>query len=77
LLILLLSGVFIRAAQGATATAVSNLFLIPIVGALIAVLFDYRTYEYRPSLFFVAMVFAPTAVDWPKHLQKERVALVV
>ncbi|MBM54166.1 MAG: hypothetical protein CMB36_03955 [Euryarchaeota archaeon] len=71
LLILLLSGVFIRAAQGATRRPFSNLFLIPVVGALIAVLFDYRTYEYAPSLFFVAMVFAPTAFDWPKHLQKD------
>ena len=71
LLILLLSGVFIRAAQGTTRRPFSNLFLIPIVGALIAVLFDYRTYEFAPSLFFVAMVFAPTAVDWPKHLQKD------
>ena len=71
LLILLLSGVFIRAAQGATRRPFSNLFLIPVVGALIAVLFDYKTYEYAPSLFFVAMVFAPTAVDWPKHLQKD------
>ena len=71
LLILLLSGVFIRAAQGATRRPFSNLFLIPVVGALIAVLFDYKTYEYAPSLFFVAMVFAPTAVDWPKRLQKD------
>ena len=71
LLILLLSGVFIRAAQGATRRPFSNLFLIPVVGALIAVLFDYKTYEYAPSFFFVAMVFAPTAVDWPKHLQKD------
>ncbi len=71
LLILLLSGVFIRAAQGATRRPFSNLFLIPVVGALIAVLFDYKTYEYAPSLFFVAMVFAPIAVDWPKHLQKD------
>ena len=71
LLILLLSGVFIRAAQGASRRPFSNLFLIPVVGALIAVLFDYKTYEYAPSLFFVAMVFAPTAIDWPKHLQKD------
>ena len=71
LLILLLSGVFIRAAQGATRRPFSNLFLIPVVGALIAVLFDYKTYEYAPSFFFVAMVFAPTAVDWPKHLRKD------
>ena len=71
LLILLLSGVFIRAAQGATRRPFSNLFLIPVVGALIAVLFDYKTYEYAPSFFFVAMVFAPTAVDWPKRLQKD------
>ena len=71
LLILLLSGVFIRAAQGTTRQPFSNLFLIPIVGALIAVLFDYRTYEFAPSLFFVAMVFAPTAVDWPKHPGKD------
>ena len=48
LLILLLSGVFIRAAQGTTRRPFSNLFLIPIVGALIAVLFDYRTYEFAP-----------------------------
>ena len=71
LLILLLSGVFIRAAQGGTRRPFSNLFLIPVFGALIAVLFDYKTYEYAPSFFFVAMVFAPTAVDWPKHLQKD------
>ena len=70
LLILLLSGVFIRAAQGTTQRPFSNLFLIPVVGALIAVLFDYRTYEFAPSSFFVAMVFAPTAVDWPKRLEK-------
>ena len=71
LLILLLSGVFIRAAQGTTRRPFSNLFFIPIIGALIAVLFDYTTYAYAPSLFFVAMVFAPTAVDWPKHLPKD------
>ena len=67
LLILLLSGVFIRAAQGTTRRPFSNLFLIPIIGAGIAVLFDYATYAYAPSLFFLGMVFAPTAVDWPKH----------
>ena len=67
LLILLLSGVFIRAAQGTTRRPFSNLFLIPIIGAGIAVLFDYATYAYVPSLFFLGMVFAPTAVDWPKH----------
>ena len=67
LLILLLSGVFIRAAQGATRRPFSNLFLIPVIGAGIAVLFDYATYAYAPSLFFLGMVFAPTAVDWPKH----------
>ena len=67
LLILLLSGVFIRAAQGNTQRPFSNLFFIPIIGAAIAVLFDYATYAYAPSLFFVGMVFAPTAVDWPKH----------
>ena len=44
-----------------------NLFLIPVIGAGIAVLFDYATYAYAPSLFFLGMVFAPTAVDWPKH----------
>ena len=67
LLILLLSGVFIRAAQGTTRRPFSNLFLIPVVGAMIAVVFDYTTYAHAPSLLFVAMVFAPTAVDWPKH----------
>ena len=67
LLILLLSGVFIRAAQGTTRRPFSNLFLIPVIGAGIAVLFDYATYAYAPSLFFLGMVFAPTAVDWPKH----------
>ena len=67
LLILLLSGVFIRAAQGTTRRPFSNLFLIPVIGAGIAVLFDYATYAYDPSLFFLGMVFAPTAVDWPKH----------
>tara|TARA_B100002052_G_scaffold76921_2_gene69908 strand:- start:2063 stop:3736 length:1674 start_codon:yes stop_codon:yes gene_type:complete len=67
LLILLLSGVFIRAAQGTTRRPFSNLFLIPVIGAGIAVLFDYATYAYAPSLFFMGMVFAPTAVDWPKH----------
>ena len=71
LLILLLSGVFLRAAQGSTRRPFTTLFLIPIVGALIAVLFDYTTYEYAPSLFFVGMVFAPTALEWPKHLQKD------
>ena len=71
LLILLLSGVFLRAAQGSTRRPFTTLFLIPIVGALIAVLFDYTTYQYAPSLFFVGMVFAPTALDWPKHLQKD------
>jgi len=71
LLILLLSGVFIRAAQGATRRPFSNLFLIPVLGAAIAVLFDHTTYAYAPSLFFVAMVFAPTAVDWPKHLERD------
>ena len=67
LLILLLSGVFIRAAQGTTRRPFSNLFLIPVIGAGIAVLFDYATYAYAPSLFFLGMVFAPTAVDWPNH----------
>ena len=67
LLILLLSGVFIRAAQGTTRRPFSNFFLIPVIGAGIAVLFDYATYAYAPSLFFLGMVFAPTAVDWPKH----------
>ena len=67
LLILLLSGVFIRAAQGTTRRPFSNLFLIPVIGAGIAVLFDYATYAYAPSLFFLGMGFAPTAVDWPKH----------
>ena len=71
LLILLLSGVFLRAAQGSTRRPFTTLFLIPIVGALIAVLFDYTTYQYAPSLFFVGMVFAPTALEWPKHLQKD------
>ena len=67
LLILLLSGVFIRAAQGTTRRPFSNLFLIPVIGAGIAVLFDYATYAYAPSLFFLGMVFAPTDIDWPKH----------
>ena len=75
LLILLLSGVFIRAAQGTTTRPFSNLFLIPILGAVISILFDYRTYEHAPSLFFVAMVFAPTAVDWPKNKAKKNDAL--
>ena len=72
LLILLLSGVFIRAAQGNTQRPFSNLFFIPIIGAAIAVLFDYATYAYAPSLFFVGMVFAPTAVDWPKHALRDQ-----
>ena len=72
LLILLLSGVFIRAAQGNTQRPFSNLFFIPIFGAAIAVLFDYATYAYAPSLFFVGMVFAPTAVDWPKHALRDQ-----
>ncbi|MCH2644157.1 MAG: hypothetical protein MKZ54_02515, partial [Candidatus Poseidoniaceae archaeon] len=55
------------AAQGTTRRPFSNLFLIPVIGAGIAVLFDYATYAYAPSLFFLGMVFAPTAVDWPKH----------
>ena len=63
----MLSGVFIRAAQGTTRRPFSNLFLIPIIGAGIAVLFDYATYAYAPSMFNLLMVFAPTPVDWPKH----------
>ncbi len=72
LVILLLAGVFIRAAQGTTKRPFSKLFLIPIVGASIAVLFDYTTYAHAPSLFFAAMVFAPTAVDWPKHAPSDK-----
>ena len=41
LLILLLSGVFIRAAQGTTRRPFSNLFLIPLLGAAIAVPVSY------------------------------------
>jgi cytochrome c-type biogenesis protein CcmF len=44
LVILLLCGVFIRATQGQTKRPSSYLFFIPIVGAAIAVLFDYASY---------------------------------
>ena len=71
LLILLLSGVFIRAVLGTTKRPFTYLFFIPIVGALFAAVFEYATYAYAPSLFFVGMVFAPTAVEWPKHIREE------
>ncbi|CAI8390165.1 MAG: Cytochrome c-type biogenesis protein CcmF [Euryarchaeota archaeon UBA443] len=71
ILISLLCGVFIRAAQGTTRRPFTNLFFIPIIGALIAVLFDYSTYAYAPALFFVIMVIAPTLVDRPKFGPKD------
>ena len=64
LLILLLSGVFIRAAQGTTRRPF-RIYSSSLLLGMIAVVFDYTTYA-APSLLFV-VVFAPTAVDWPKH----------
>ena len=66
LVILLLCGVFIRATQGQVKRPISYLFFIPIIGAVISVLFDYASYEHVPALFFVGVVFSPTLVEWPK-----------